>query len=347
MVDTAVTGDTYHNAQRRYVTFTISTDMYVCMNLYDPDDVFTLYRPMLEEVEDGSTVPSAWETGPVEHTNQIKILSDAINIGIRAGLMTTGINITTGKVAVEADNFTVEKNGVQVFGVDTNTGVTTMQDVNIKGSLMYHKTLIDRSNNYYQLFVMYDENGNVVDLDYSGTVNKTVLKYDTIVIGGAERTAGYNLFSGVVEYGYTIILPPAKLFQGMRIKIINGTVNSLSGQPAQQKLSKINFAVVYRSDTDTYDEDVTGYAMNNVASVTPVSFEMNSSQGVGTFVGAPQGNTFVRDYTPSSAEHFTCYGLSGDYSQNNPVRYKSFELVSQTNPYTSSGYAWTIIELDQ
>jgi hypothetical protein len=249
---------------------------------------------------------------------------------------------------VEADNFTVGKNGVQVFGVDTNTGVTTMQDVNIKGSLMYHKTLIDRSNNYYQLFVMYDENGNVVDLDYSGTVHKTVLKYDTIVIGGAERTAGYNLFSGVVEYGYTIILPPAKLFQGMRIKIINGTVNSLSGQPSQQQLSKINFAVVYRSDTDTYDEESgTVYAMNNVDSVTPVSFEMNSSQGVGTFVGAPQGNTFVRDYTPSSAEHFTCYGLSGDYSQSNPVRYKSFELVSQANPYTSSGYAWTIIELDQ
>jgi hypothetical protein len=283
----------------------------------------------------------------VEHTSQIKILANAINIAIRNGLQTTGINITTGKVAVEADNFTVEKNGVQVFGVDTNTGVTTMQDVDIKGSLVYHKTLIDRSNNYYKLFEMYDENGNVVDLDYSGTVHKTVLKYDTIVIGGVERTAGYNLFNGVTEYGYTIILPPAKLFQGMRIKIINGTVNSLSGQPAQQKLSKINFAVVYRSDTDTYDEDVTGYAMNNVASVTPVSFEMNSSQGVGTFVGAPQGNTFVRDYTPSSAEHFTCYGLSGDYSQSNPVRYKSFELVSQANPYTSSGYAWTIIELDQ
>ena len=337
-------GDTYHQAQRRYVTFTLNEDSYVCLNIYLSDYVFTMYRPMLEE----GSVCSAWETGPVEHTNQIKILSDAINIGIRAGLMTTGINITTGKVAVEADNFTVGKNGVQVFGVDANTGVTTMQDVDIKGSLVYHKTLIDRSNNYYQLFEMYDENGNVVGLDYSGTVHKTVLKYDTIVIGGAERTASYNLFSGVVEYGYTIILPPAKLFKGMRIKIINGTVNSLSVQPAQQKLSKINFAVVYRSDTDTYDEESgTGYAMNNVASVTPVSFEMNNSQGVGTFVGAPQGNTFIRDYTPSTAEHFTCYGLSGDNGQSNPVRYKSFELVSQANPYTSSGYAWTIIELNQ
>ncbi len=337
-------GDTYHQAQRRYVTFTLNEDSYVCLNIYLSDYVFTMYRPMLEE----GSVCSDWETGFVEHVNQIKILANAIDIAIRAGLQTTGIYITTGKVAVEADNFTVEKNGVQVFGVDANTGVTTMQDVDIKGSLVYHKTLIDRSNNYYQLFEMYDENGNVVGLDYSGTVHKTVLKYDTIVIGGAERTASYNLFSGVVEYGYTIILPPAKLFPGMRIKIINGTVKSLSGQPAQQQLSKINFAVVYRSDTDTYNEESgTGYAMNNVDSVTPVSFEMNSSQGVGTFVGAPQGNTFIRDYTPSSAEHFTCYGLSGDYSQSNPVRYKSFELVSQTNPYTSIGYAWTIIELDQ
>lgn len=343
-ITNTVSGDTYQNAPRRYCTFTLDDDCYVCLNIYLSDDEFTMYRPMLEEGDE----PSAWETGPAEHTSQVKILANAINLGIRAGLTYTGINIATGKVAVEADNFTVGKNGVQVFGVDTNTGVTTMQDVDIKGSLVYHKTLIDRSNNYYQLFVMYDENGNVVDLDYSGTVHKTILKYDTIVIGGAERTAGYNLFSGVVEYGYTIILPPAKLFKGMRIKIINGTVNSLSGQPAQQQLSKINFAVVYRSDTDTYDEEAgSGYAMNNVASVTPVSFEMNSSQGVGTFVGAPQGNTFVRDYTPSSAEHFTCYGLSGDYSQSNPVRYKSFELVSQANPYTASGYAWTIIELDQ
>ena len=337
-------GDVYQSKQRRYATFTLTNDAYVCLNIFLGDDEFTMYRPMLEE---GNTC-SDWETGAVEHTSQVKILANAINIAIRNGLQTTGIDITTGKVAVEADNFTVEKNGVQVFGVDTNTGVTTMQDVDIKGSLVYHKTLIDRSNNYYQLFDMYDENGNVVGLDYSGTVHKTVLKYDTIVIGGAERTASYNLFSGVVEYGYTIILPPAKLFQGMRIKIINGTVNSLSGQPAQQQLSKINFAVVYRSDTDTYDEESgSGYAMNNVASVTPVYVEMNNSQGVGTFVGAPQGNTFVRDYTPSSAEHFTCYGLSGDYSQSNPVRYKSFELVSQANPYTSSGYAWTIIELDQ
>lgn len=340
---TQLSGDVYMNKQRRYATFTLANDAYVCLNIYLSDDEFTMYRPMLEE---GSAC-SDWETGALEHTSQIKILANAINIAIRNGLQTTGINITTGKVAVEADNFTVEKNGVQVFGVDTNTGVTTMQDVDIKGSLVYHKTLIDRSNNYYQLFEMYDENGNVVDLDYSETVHKTVLKYDTIVIGGVERTAGYNLFNGVTEYGYTIILPPAKLFQGMRIKIINGTVNSPSVQPAQQQLSKINFAVVYRNDTDTYDEESgSGYAMNNVASVTPVSFEKNSSQGVGTFVGAPQGSTFIRDYTPSSAEHFTCYGLSGDYSQSNPVRYKAFELVSQANPYTSSGYAWTIIELD-
>lgn len=343
-VYTMRSGDVYQSKQRRYATFTLANDAYVCLNIYLGDGEFTMYRPMLEE----GSICSDWETGTLEHTSQVKILANAINLSIRAGLQTTGINITTGEVAVEADKFTVEKNGVQVFGVDSNTGVTTMQDVDIKGSLVYHKTLIDRSNNYYQLFEMFDVNGNVVGLDYSGIVHKTVLKYDTIVIGGVERTAGYNLFNGVTEYGYTIILPPAKLFQGMRIKIINGTVNSLSGQPAQQQLSKINFAVVYRSDTDTYDEESgTGYAMNNVASVTPVSFEMNSSQGVGTFVGAPQGNTFIRDYTPSTAEHFTCYGLSGDNSQSNPVRYKSFELVSKENPYTSSGYAWTIIELNQ
>jgi hypothetical protein len=149
---------------------------------------------MLEEVEDGSTVPSAWETGPVEHTNQIKILSDAINIGIRAGLMTTGINITTGKVAVEADNFTVGKNGVQVFGVDTNTGVTTMQDVNIKGSLMYHKVVVENSHDYLAL------------ANATAAIH-TSMKGDTFIVA-------YN------SSPFRLSFPPAYLFPGISVKIV-------------------------------------------------------------------------------------------------------------------------------
>lgn len=250
-------------------------------------------------------------------------------------------------MAVEADNFTVGKNGTQVFGVDANTGLTTMQDVDIKGSLMYHKTYIDKSGNYIGMFQMFDAGGNPVTYNFNGLVKKTVMLYDTLVIGGDERTEGHAIFDGIIENGYTVLLPPAKLFPGMRIKIINGTVaNGSNGKI--QKPSKINFAVVYREDTDEYVVGDTSYAMNLIASVTPITVMKNAGAGggVGTFVGAPDNVTYVKDYTPQSASHFTCYGLSGDNSTDNPVRYERFELVSQENPYTSSGYAWIIIDCD-
>ncbi len=189
-VNNVRSGDTYHQAQRRYVTFTLDEDSYVCLNLYLNDDVFTMYRPMLEE----GSVCSDWETGPVEHLNQIKILANAINIAIRTGLQTTGINITTGKVAVEADNFTVEKNGVQVFGVDANTGITTMQDVNIKGSLMYHKVVVENTYNYLAL------------ANATAAIH-TSMKGDTFIVA-------YN------SSPFRLSFPPAYLFPGISVKII-------------------------------------------------------------------------------------------------------------------------------
>ena len=194
LVDTAIytqrSGDVYMNKQRRYATFTLANDAYVCLNIFLGDDEFTMYRPMLEE---GSTC-SDWETGAIEHTSQIKILANAINIAIRNGLQTTGINITTGKVAVEADNFTVEKNGVQVFGVDTNTGVTTMQDVNIKGSLMYHKVVVENSHDY-------------LALANATAVIHTSMKGDTFIVA-------YN------SSPFRLSFPPAYLFPGVNVKIV-------------------------------------------------------------------------------------------------------------------------------
>ena len=189
-ITNTVSGDTYQNAPRRYCTFTLDDDCYVCLNIFLSDDEFTMYRPMLEEGDE----PSAWETGPAEHTSQVKILANAINLGIRAGLTYTGINIATGKVAVEADNFTVGKNGVQVFGVDTNTGVTTMQDVNIKGSLMYHKVVVENSHDYLAL------------ANATATIH-TSMKGDTFIVA-------YN------SSPFRLSFPPAYLFPGISVKIV-------------------------------------------------------------------------------------------------------------------------------
>ena len=194
MVDTVVSsmrsGDVYLNKQRRYATFVLPNDAYVCLDIFLGDDEFTMYRPMLEE---GDTC-SDWETGALEHTSQVKILANAINIAIRNGLQTTGINITTGKVAVEADDFTVEKNGVQVFGVDANTGVTTMQDVNIKGSLMYHKVVVENSHDY-------------LALANATAVIHTSMKGDTFIVA-------YN------SSPFRLSFPPAYLFPGISVKIV-------------------------------------------------------------------------------------------------------------------------------
>ena len=194
MVDTVVSsmrsGDVYLNKQRRYVTFVLPADAYVCLDIFLGDDEFTMYRPMLEE---GDTC-SDWETGALEHTSQVKILANAINLSIRNGLQTTGINITTGKVAVEADDFTVEKNGVQVFGVDANTGVTTMQDVNIKGSLMYHKVVVENSHDY-------------LALANATAVIHTSMKGDTFIVA-------YN------SSPFRLSFPPAYLFPGISVKIV-------------------------------------------------------------------------------------------------------------------------------
>ena len=189
-ITNTVSGDTYQNAPRRYCTFTLDDDCYVCLNIFLSDDEFTMYRPMLEEGDE----PSAWETGPVEHTSQVKILANAINLGIRAGLTYTGINIATGKVAVEADNFSVGKNGVQVFGVDTNTGVTTMQDVNIKGSLMYHKVVVENSHDYLAL------------ANATAAIH-TSMKGDTFIVA-------YN------SSPFRLSFPPAYLFPGVSVKIV-------------------------------------------------------------------------------------------------------------------------------
>ncbi len=229
IVYTMRSGDVYQSKQRRYATFTLANDAYVCLNIYLSDDEFTMYRPMLEE----GSVCSDWETGAIEHTSQIKILANAINIAIRNGLQTTGINITTGEVAVEADKFTVNKNGVQVFGVDANTGVTTMQDVNIKGSLMYHKVVVENTNSY-------------LALANATAVIHTSMKGDTFIVA-------YN--SSPFQFSF----PPAYLFPGISVKIVvTKTINyelSITRLSGEESEYVDNYNEVYNGFVNMLDSD--------------------------------------------------------------------------------------------
>lgn len=204
-------GDTYQGVLRRYCTFTLNSDSYVCLNLYHDSFVFDAYRPMLEEGDSCSN----WETGTVEHTSQIKILSNAINLSIRAGLLTTGIDITNGTIKLIADkvNFydSAGQNLNSLIWIDPTTGTLHAVDAVLTGSLLSHKVVQEASANYLAL------------ANASSTVH-TSMKSDIFVI-----TRNYSIF--------TISFPPAYLFPGVSVRIVVSTTSTITYEMTISRLS--------------------------------------------------------------------------------------------------------------
>ena len=204
-------GDTYQGVLRRYCTFTLNSDSYVCLNLYHDSFVFDAYRPMLEEGDSCSN----WETGTVEHTSQIKILSNAINLSIRAGLLTTGIDITNGTIKLIADkvNFydSAGQNLNSLIWIDPTTGTLHAVDAVLTGSLLSHKVVQEASANYLAL------------ANASSTVH-TSMKADYFVI-----TRNYSIF--------TISFPPAYLFPGVSVRIVVSTTSTITYEMTISRLS--------------------------------------------------------------------------------------------------------------
>ena len=204
-------GDTYQGVLRRYCTFTLNSDSYVCLNLYHDSFVFDAYRPMLEEGDSCSN----WETGTVEHTSQIKILSNAINLSIRAGLLTTGIDITNGTIKLIADkvNFydSAGQNLNSLIWIDPTTGTLHAVDAVLTGSLLSHKVVQEASYNYLAL-----ANAN-------STVH-TSMKSDIFVI-----TRNYD--------GFKISFPPAYLFPGVSVRLVVSTTSTITYEMFISRLS--------------------------------------------------------------------------------------------------------------
>ena len=181
-------GDTYQGVLRRYCTFTLNSDSYVCLNLYHDSFVFDAYRPMLEEGDSCSN----WETGTVEHTSQIKILSNAINLSIRAGLITTGIDITNGTINLIAGKVNFLTSGGQTnpkISIDPATGALSAVDGIFSGTL--------RATLFEYKIQMNGTSGN-----------------DTILATTDEFVLGET--TGI----YSVNLPCARTVQGKKITII-------------------------------------------------------------------------------------------------------------------------------
>lgn len=195
-ISNVVSGDTYQSAQRRYVSFILASDSYVCLNLYK-NGLFSAYRPMLEE----GGACSTWETGDQEFSSQIKQTAENIDLSIRDDLGSVGININgtskTIKLLADKVNF-YDSTGTSLnpkVWLDPVTGAINAVDGNFEGTV--------KATNFYS---------NLCLVTGSGTTN--VGAADTVVIGGSGiNTATTDII---------INLPAAATYKGKVITIYGG-----------------------------------------------------------------------------------------------------------------------------
>lgn len=255
-VDAQVSGDTYMSCPRRYITFTLYDDYYVCLDLYHPNDVFEVYRPMLEEVEEGSAIPpSLWEPGSTEHVSQVKILSDSIDIAIRSGLAVTGINIINRTINLMADKVTFQNSDGTVSGmvsIDTTKGTLITKDAVLNGNLFLPYTRLTSANiSQYQtanfageLVIALGKSGNNLQVEISGAYIR--LPRITEDMLGCEVNI-WNLSSGDINItgsGNTTSQSADKYF----VNIIQPSVAVNAGTNSQitlHKLYEAKFKAVY------------------------------------------------------------------------------------------------------
>jgi hypothetical protein len=195
-ISNVVSGDTYQSVQRRYVSFTLASDSYVCLNLYK-NGLFSAYRPMLEE----GGACSAWETGDQEFSSQIKQTAENINLSIRDDLGVVGIDIDSPtkiiKLLADKVNF-YDSTGTSLnpkVWLDPTTGAINAVDGNFEGTI--------KATNFYS---------NLCIVKDAGTTD--VGAADTVVIGGS----GVNTSTTDI----IINLPAAATYKGKVITIYGG-----------------------------------------------------------------------------------------------------------------------------
>jgi hypothetical protein len=283
---------------RHYIAFTVSSNS---------GNWFTVSLEQqwgYPQIETGST-PTPFNIGRTSSNSSIRQTADEIDLSIRSGLTRTGINISTGKVAVETNNFTVSKNGTQVFGVDASTGMTTMQNVNIKGSLMYHKLAVAHSHSLYNA-----ESMNLFSV--AGTLpsgkQNLALDFDTVLLTDAPKKSSSEKF--------TFVFPPASYFPGASVKIINGTYTGGVGAFVSS-LSRIDLIVAFDQQTEEEKED----AYNNVLNAFAVATPMRCINGAN--------------------QHFSAMGYFESLMFDS---HDEVELISTQNYFSQTGhYVWMVV----
>jgi hypothetical protein len=214
--------------------------------------------------------------------------------------------------------------------------MTTLQDVDIKGSMLYHKVLtkgLSGEGDSEQIFTMYDSNGNEVSMTGATSSNKVVkivLNYDVFIVSGAHKDF------------YQIFIPPARYFPGAKIKIINGTYDGGSGTRIDSNPSILDVCVFYAnagignpgSINEIFHEQDGGYMSNSVMAGIPFNY-ITRSDVDSILVGPIQTSNAIKVWD----NNHNSYGIR--FSD-----YKTIELVSTLDTYlsTKTYYSWMIVD---
>lgn len=130
-----------------------------------------------------------------------------------AGLVHTGIDITTGAIDLIADNVTIRNNaGTEIMSTDAN-GTTTLNDMVVRGTMMYKRVYqYDTARLNVDAVYMWDGDRSVVS-----TIK---LAYDDLVIFGAKRNSVIGVY-----------LPPASACPGAVFELHDLTWNNGASDP--------------------------------------------------------------------------------------------------------------------
>lgn len=337
------TTDKYLGYNRYWCTFTPSRTDYYKVNVWS---ITMFYRPQLER----GSEPTTWVPGGRNQSTEIKQTANEISLTaqttIEGKLKNTGVRIDGSNRYIELKGdkvkFSDSDGGNQdKIWIDPKDG--TLHAVNgvFTGSLLFHKVLTSSlyiSENGCPLFKMYDTDGYEIPLNNrTKVVTEIKMECDTFLLTGAMRD-------------YTIWLPPAKLFPGAQIEIINGTYSGGSGNAVSLNLSRITLSVFYPYNInsqikETFNEQDGSYVSNAIISGIPFKYRGFTGSGYGdmTFTGVFESNRAIIEDYGSWIEG--CGIVCGHASLN----YKRIRLISTQNKFlsTKSYYAWMIVEANE
>ena len=312
------------------LTFNISREKRMRMMCLSMESTFTVTKPKLECGE----VATAYSTEGDVTQSRIRQTADEIELKVN----NTGINVNDGTIdlAAEKVTFSYEENGEKKsdkIWIDPATGTLRAVDGVFTGSLLYHKVIryvtttpnMDTEELFTYQSVPDAEQGRSVLSSFS-------LKCDICIISGKAISSYESRSTDHQWFGFELWLPPASMFPGASMRIINGTYGENStkwyGSP-----SVITLRVFHNQDTEEAHEDgdfVTDEFGKQMA-ILKNAFAVAAPFKYWRLVNNTEiENNLYRYYTKLVFKN-----------------YDSIELVSTENPYLQQGsgeYVWLVID---